>query len=174
MEKTSNERFIIFSKPFIDAIKNVFTTMVFSELSSLAPDLRKQGEKKAKGDISIVMGLNGNFKSGEVVQSFKGMMVLSFSIPVYVKIANAMLSVDYKEFNDEIKDVGAEISNITTGNAKKALRALGYQIDMSIPSTVLGEGHQIQYPVDTQIVIVPFKSVHGPIVMELCYQDYDL
>ncbi len=97
MEKTSNERFIIFSKPFIDAIKNVFTTMVFSELSSLAPDLRKQGEKKAKGDISIVMGLNGNFKSGEVVQSFKGMMVLSFSIPVYVKIANAMLSVDYKE-----------------------------------------------------------------------------
>jgi chemotaxis protein CheX len=172
MSNPSNERFLTFSKPFIDAIKNVFTTMVFSDLTPQAPQLRPPGEK-AKGDISIVMGLNGNIKVGEILQPFKGMMVLSFATPVYLKVSGAMLMGEFKEYNEEIRDVGAEISNITTGNAKKVLRNMGYLIDMSIPSTVVGSNHEIQYPGNTQTVVIPFDSNHGTFVMEICYQDVD-
>ncbi len=172
MHEKSNERFLTFSKPFVDAIKNVFSTMVFADLIPQPPQLRKAGEK-AKGDISVVMGLNGNIKAGETLQPFKGMMVLSFATPVYLKVSSAMLMGEFKEYNDEIKDVGAEISNITTGNAKKVLRTMGYLIDMSIPSTVVGPNHEIQYPGNTQTVVIPFDSNHGAFVMELCYQDVD-
>ena len=172
MPGSSNERFLTFSKPFIDAIKNVFSTMVFTELVPQPPQIRQLGEK-AKGDISIVMGLNGNVKVGELLQPFKGMMVLSFGIPVYLKVSGAMLMGEYTEYNDEISDVGAEISNITTGNAKKVLRDMGYLIDMSIPSTVIGPNHEIQYPGNTQTVVIPFESAHGIFIMELCYQDMD-
>lgn len=146
--------------------------MVFTELSPQNPQLRKTGEK-AKGDISIVMGLNGNVKVGELLQPFKGMMVLSFSTAIYLKVSGAMLMGEYTEFNDDIRDVGAEISNITTGNAKKVLRNMGYIIDMSIPSTVVGINHEIQYPGNTQTVVIPFDSSHGTFVMELCYQDLE-
>lgn len=172
MNKASSENFLTFSKPFIDAIKNVFTTMTSSELKAHSPQLRKSGEK-AKGDISVVIGLNGSVKTGGLLQPFIGMMVLSFDTPVFLKIASAMLGGNFKEFNDEIKDVGSEISNITTGNAKKVLSEMGYKIDMSIPSTITGNSHEIQYPVDSQTVVITFDSIHGTFFMELCYQDRD-
>lgn len=172
MPNQANEKFLTFSKPFIDAIKNIFKTMISSELTSLAPQLRESGDK-AKGDLSIIMGLNGNFKKNDALQPFKGMMVLSFTTEVYLKIASSMLMAEYKEMSDEVKDVGAEISNITTGNAKKVLRDQGYLIDMSIPSTIIGANHQIQYPANTQTIVIPFNSQHGVFIMELCYQDVE-
>jgi chemotaxis protein CheX len=168
----SNERFLAFSKPFIDAIKNVFSTMVFTEITPQKPELKAPGAK-AKGDISIVMGLNGSVKSADAMIPFKGMMVLSFVVPSYIKFSNAMIMGDYKEFHDDIKDVGAEISNITTGNAKKVLREMGYLIDMSIPSTIVGANHEVQYPNNTQVVVITFDSIHGQFSMELCYQDIE-
>jgi len=162
-------RFLGFSKPFIDAIKAVFETMVYSSLQPGKPAFKK--EESMFGDISVVMGLNGTVKTPEGTAPFKGMMIISFKEDVYVKVSNAMLSSNYKNYNDEIKDVGAEISNITTGNAKKILREMGYVIEMSIPSTVTGLNHRVQYPEKTQVILIPFDSLHGTFVMELCYQD---
>lgn len=172
MSINNNDRFLAFSKPFVDAIRNVFSTMVFTEISSQKPEIKAVGAK-AKGDISVVMGLNGNVKSGEMMIPFKGMMVLSFTVPAYINFANAMISSDYKEMHEDIKDVGAEISNITTGNAKKVLRGMGYLIDMSIPSTIVGPNHEVQYPNNTHVVVIPFESTKGMFVMELCYQDIE-
>lgn len=84
-----------------------------------------------------------------------------------------MISTEYKEMHEDIKDVGAEISNITTGNAKKVLRNMGYLIDMSIPSTIVGPNHEVQYPGNTQVILIPFESAKGSFVMELCYQDVE-
>jgi chemotaxis protein CheX len=143
--------------------------MVFSTLDLGKP--RIKDNQLALGDISVLMGLNGVVKVGDANMQFKGMMVLSFTEKTYVNIAQAMLSQEFSSYNDEIRDVGAEIANICTGNAKKFLRQMGYAIEMSIPSTVVGQNHQIQYPLGTQVVVLPLKSTHGDFFMELCYQD---
>jgi chemotaxis protein CheX len=166
----NTSRFLSFSKPFIIGAKSVFETMIFTEISPQKPYLKK--DMVSKGDVSCVMGLSGTVESDGEVKKFKGMMVISFPMETYVKVANAMLMEEFEDYNDEIADVGAEISNIVTGNAKRSLKEIGYSIEMSIPSTINGTNHQIKYPPKTNIIVIPISSVHGDFYLELCYQDY--
>lgn len=164
-------KFLTFSKPFVDAIKGVFETMVFSPLTPQKPVMKERSTSKS--DIYVVMGLNGLVKSEDGKERvFKGMMVLGFPKETYVKIASAMLMAEYTDYNDEIKDVGAEIANITTGNAKKILSQIGFKIEMSIPSTVIGDACHIEYPKGTNVIEIPFQGNVGIFFMELCYQDF--
>jgi chemotaxis protein CheX len=164
---TNTQYFLNFSKPFIQGAKNVFSTMVFTELKTLKPQI-KDG-KVSLGEISSIMGLTGTIQRDGKIGDFKGMFVLSFPKDTYLKIASAMLMEEYSDYVDEICDVGSEICNIVTGNAKRDLADLGYKIDMSIPSTVTGLAHTIHYPQNTQIVVIPLECSHGPFYMELCY-----
>jgi chemotaxis protein CheX len=171
MEDTKNvNRFLGFSRPFIIGAKSVFETMIFTEISPQKPFIKK--EEISKGDVSSIMGLSGSFEVEGENKSFKGMMVLSFPTETYVKVANAMLMEEFEDYCDEIADVGAEITNIITGNAKRSLKEIGYSIEMSIPSVVHGKGHKIKYPPKTNIIVIPISSVHGEFFLELCYQDF--
>ncbi|MDH4468703.1 MAG: chemotaxis protein CheX [Bacteriovoracaceae bacterium] len=172
MSIKESTRFLDFSKPFIDATKKVFETMVFTTLECGKPAL-KEGVSPY-GDVTVLMGLNGKVKIDSMELPFRGMMVISFPMPTYLKIASAMLMGEYTSYSKEIGDVGAEISNIVTGNAKRTLRTLGYMIDMCIPSTVEGKDYKISYPEQTKIVMIPIKCNHGEFFMELTYQDSNL
>jgi chemotaxis protein CheX len=164
-----NKRFLEFSKPFIDGAKKVFETMVFTSLNPSRPTLKD--DPVSKGDVSAVMGITGELTRDNVTADFKGMLVLSWPYDSYIKTASAMLMETYTEFSDEIADVGAEISNMIMGNAKKVLNPLGYSINMAIPSTVSGAGHSLKYPAGTVVVLIPMKCAHGEFFMELCYLD---
>ena len=163
------DRFIAFSKPFVEGAKNVFETMVFAKIEAQKPTLKKN--QTSLGDVSAIMGLTGTIEIEGNTLDFKGMMVLSFPFGTYIKIASAMLMDEYTEFTDEIADVGAEISNIVTGNAKRDLKGLGYNIDMAVPTTISGSQHRIKYPEKTHVIVIPMKCEHGDFFMELCYQD---
>lgn len=143
MALQENERFLEFSRPFIEASKKVFETMIFTKLDCGKPSLKES--VTCYGDVTVLMGLNGKVKIDSVEMPFRGMLVLSFPMTTYLKIASAMLMTEYKEFGPDINDVGAEITNIITGNAKRTLRTMGYLIDMCIPSTVHGKDYAISY-----------------------------
>jgi chemotaxis protein CheX len=166
---TNPQHFINFSKPFVSAAKNVFSKMVFAEIKPLKPLIKDT--KLSLGEISSIMGLTGKVERNGILTDFKGMFVLSFPKSTYVKIASAMLMEDYNDYVDEICDVGSEISNIITGNAKRDLSEIGYKIDMSIPSTITGSSHAIHYPQNTQIVLIPIECAHGNFYMELSYAE---
>jgi len=166
---SDTSKFLEFSKPFVDGIRNVFETMVFTKVATQKPSL-KQGNT-SKGDVSAVLGMTGEVtKDGEVLP-FKGMLVLSWPLETYLKVAGAMLMAEYSEYNDEIADVGAEISNMIMGNAKRDLTPQGYKLDMSIPSMISGKDHNINYPNRTVVVEIPIESDHGVFYMELCYKE---
>lgn len=158
-----DNQFLSFSGPFIDAMKVVFETMVFTKIDAQKPRIKQDG--KTTADISAILGINGICKDQEV----KGMLILSWPIETYIKIANAMLSEEHTSFNNDIADVGAEIVNMIFGNAKRTLTDMGYTLDMSIPSTVGGKDHYISYPQKTTTVIIDIISAHGPFFLELCY-----
>lgn len=168
---TGETHFIEFSKPFIDAIKNIFETMVSTKLETQKPIIKN--DSLSKGDISAVLGLNGEIEKNGSKTSYKAMLVISFPYDTYFKVASAMLGETYTAYVPDIHDLGGEIVNMVVGNAKRDLKTMGYTSNMAIPSMVEGKNHSIKYPAGTHIVLIPFNSIHGEIFMELCYSEAD-
>ncbi len=167
----SNANFLEFSKPFIEAAKNVFETMVFTKLEPGKPGV-KSGNT-SKGDVSAVIGLSGDVSKDGEDKSYRAMLVMSFPYETYVKVASAMLMEDFTEFNEEIRDVGGEITNMIMGNAKRDLAGLGYTSNMAIPSIIEGPSHTIKYPDASTVIIIPINCAHGEFYLELCYAEGD-
>jgi chemotaxis protein CheX len=163
--------FIEFSKPFIDAAKNVFETMVFTKLEPQKPTLKTNNT--SKGEVSAVLGLSGELEKNGAKTNYKAMLVLSFPYETYFKVAGAMLMETYTAYGPEIADVGGEIVNMIMGNAKRDLKVLGYSSNMAIPTMIEGKEHSIKYPNATAVVLIPIKCSHGDFYMELCYQEND-
>lgn len=163
--------FIEFSKPFLDAAKNVFETMVFTKLEPQKPIIKT--DTTSKGEVSAVLGLSGELDNKGIKTNYKAMLVLSFPYETYFKVAGAMLMETYTSYGPEISDVGGEIVNMIMGNAKRDLKVLGYSSNMAIPTMIEGVNHSIKYPSATTVVLIPIKSSHGDLYMELCYQEND-
>jgi chemotaxis protein CheX len=166
---SAESNFIEFSKPFIDAAKNVFETMVFTKLEPQKPMIKK--DNAAKGEVSAILGLSGELDKKGIKSNYKAMLVLSFPYDTYYKVAGAMLMETYTVYGPDIADVGGEIVNMIMGNAKRDLKVLGYSSNMAIPTMIEGKDHSIKYPNSTTVVLIPIKSAHGDMFMELCYQE---
>lgn len=167
----AQSNFIKFSKPFIEAAKNVFETMVFTKLDPQKPEVKT--DNISKGDVSAVLGLSGVVERDGEEKNYRAMLVISFPYDTYFKVASAMLMDTFTEYNDEIADVGGEICNMIMGNAKRVLATMGYTSNMAIPSMIEGSSHSIKYPSSTTVILIPINSAHGPMFMELCYTEED-
>ena len=168
--KSFQERYLEFCKPFVDGLKNVYSTMVFTELHHGTPMLKQNSSQLS--DYSSVMGINGKYEEeGHPAINFKGSLVISWPMETYIKTASKMLMEDYTEFNDEIHDVGMEIANITMGNAKKIVNPLGYKIEMSVPNCVVGNQHAVESERGTVTIVIPMESELGYFFMEINYKD---
>lgn len=159
--------FIEFSKPFVEAARNIFKTMVGCALEAKKPSIKT--DSLSRGDITAFIQLVGDFEKNGVKTPYRAMLVISFPYQTYFKVASAMLSETYTSYHPDIRDLGGELVNMIMGNAKRDLKGLGFTSNMAIPSLIEGEGHSIKYPTGTNVVLIPFDTVNGPIYMELCY-----
>ena len=162
-------QFIAFSKPFIDAAKNIFKTMVSSNLETGKPSIKKGNV--SNGDISSIIGMTGTCERGGEAFNFKGQLVISFPEGTFLKVTSAMLFEEFTEINDDNSDSGAEIINMIMGNAKRDLTSLGYKMGMATPTTVSGAAHEIKYINGVRIIVIPMKCTHGDFFVEICYQE---
>ncbi len=165
----NDSQFVKFSKPFLDALKETYEMMVQTEIRPHSPIIKK--DPVAKGDITALIGMNGQVERDGETKDFKGLMAISWTEEIYVKLAGRMLFEEYTEYCDEIADSGAEICNIVMGNAKNGLSPLGYKIEMATPSTVKGRGHEIKYPPKTTVIQITISCDIGDFSLELCYQE---
>ena len=166
---SNHANFIEFSRPFIEAAKNVFETMVFTKLEPEKPTIKN--DNTSRGDVSAVLGLNGELDQDGEKRPYRAMLVISWPYSTYFKVASAMLMDTYTVYNEEIADVGGEICNMIMGNAKRELNGMGYSSNMAIPSMIEGENHSITYPDGTTVIIIPIRSAHGPMFIEICYSE---
>jgi len=167
-----NKRYLDFCKPFIDAIKEVYSTMMSAELTPAKPGIKTS--RDSFGDFSAIMGINGRLEKLNEKKGFRGTLVLSWPEEVYLKTAGAMLMEEYKEYTDEIADVGLEICNITMGNAKKVLAEDGFFVEMSIPTSVKGKGHEIKAQDGVVTIATKLVSDLGTFSVELSYDEFPL
>ncbi len=161
--------FLVFAQPFINALKQTFKVMMNSDIKMHSPQIKK--DRKANGDITATIGMNGLFEKGDQKTKFRGMVALSWKEDVYLKMASAMLLTEYKVYCEDVADAGAEIINIVMGNAKKDLNPMGYKIEMASPSTIRGISHELRYPTTTHVIESVVNSNFGDFTFEICFQE---
>ncbi len=134
--------------PFISSTMETFTKMVGIEAKPGKLMLKK--DSKLNYDISGIIGLSG---------LVKGSVSMSFPEATAIAICNKFMSADYKDLHADILDAVGELVNIVAGNAKKGLTE--FNINISLPSVIVGPNHNIIEPKDAVSFVIPFTTTLG-------------
>jgi chemotaxis protein CheX len=101
-------------------------------------------------DISGVIGISGDVR---------GSVSLSYPKSCALQSVSAFLGEDVKELDPDVMDAIGELANIVAGYSKKFLT--DFNITISLPTVIKGEGLIIKEPPDVFAFIVPFKTAFG-------------
>ncbi|MEQ8848447.1 chemotaxis protein CheX [Botrimarina sp.] len=146
--------------PFLKAVTNTFATMLAADAHR--GDLSLGDPRQRQYPISGLIGLSGKAS---------GMVVINLSTEVALKAASQMLMEDINEVNDDVLDAVGELANVIAGQAKTDLAQ--YDLNVSLPNVVTGEGHEIRFPSSTPPLAVPFKTDFGPLRLEVGFETVD-
>ncbi|MCI1982733.1 MAG: chemotaxis protein CheX [Oscillospiraceae bacterium] len=114
-------------KPFYDATKSVFKSMLDMEITR-ADDPKKAG---AGSDVTVTISLTGDY-SGDVVFRFPQATTLN--------IVKTLSGMDIPEVDDFAASMLGEMANIISGNAVSALSETDCRCDIRPPKIALGNG----------------------------------
>jgi len=140
--------------PFIASIKNVFSTMVQTEVTIGKPALRSDHDQSV--DVSGVIGLSGDIT---------GAVVLGFSSEVACKIASTFAGIDMTLDHPDFTDAIGELANMVAGNAKKDFT--GHNVSISLPSVIVGAGHLVSQLKASPTLVIPCNSPAGSFNVEV-------
>ncbi len=142
--------------PFLTATSNVLKTMAFIDLIPGKPTLKK--DAVVVGDISGIIGLTGEVR---------GSLSVTFSLTLIKEIMSNMLGETINEITEDVKDAVGEMTNMICGDARRALQQEGLKLSAAIPTIVSGKNHTIKHAVKGPIIVIPFKSGSGQVVIEV-------
>ncbi len=143
-----------FINPFVQAIGNVFRTMVQTEVAIGRPYLK--AAPAASVDVSAIIGLSGDVT---------GSVVLSFEQGAAATIASKFAGVDINPSHADFADALGELANIVAGNAKKDFH--GYEVNISLPSVIIGEGHTVSTSHVAPQLVIPCECPLGNFAVEV-------
>jgi chemotaxis protein CheX len=103
-------------------------------------------------DVSAIIGLTGETS---------GSIIISMPESLACKIASNMLMEEITSMNKNVEDAIGEIGNIVVGDARRALIQDGHQLNISIPTVVIGAGHKISRSGDVPCIAIPFSTPFG-------------
>ncbi len=144
--------------PFLDATIDVIKTMANAEATKKNIYIKRS--HTLFGDISGVMGLSGDAE---------GIVAITFQNNLgYYLVAN-MVGCDASDLTPEdLHDGIGEIINMISGAAKAVLNEKGSTITITIPTVIIGYGHQIAHPRDVPVVVMIFEVNNQPFAIQLC------
>ena len=140
--------------PFIKSAKNVFNTMLETELTRTGVSLKDSASPSH--DISAVIGLSGKIS---------GSVVFSISRPVALAVVKKMIDLETDAINADVADAIAELVNMIAGAAKACFPEL--ELSLGLPNVVVGRNHLIMFPGNVRPVCVDFKTVWGAVALEV-------
>ncbi len=143
-----------FINPFMLAIKNVFKTMLNLDVVFGKPHIKT--EEDTSHDVSGIIGM-----SGDAV----GVVIISFPKPSALKIAGVFAGISFEDADEDFVDAIGELANMIAGNAKKDLE--GLNISISVPSVIVGRGHQVKSTKMIPRLIIPCSTPAGSFVVEV-------
>jgi chemotaxis protein CheX len=137
------EKYIV---PFIEICQSVFKSLGDLTVIAGRPYI---ADKKVVEDweVSAVIGLSGEAR---------GAVVISMKEALALHLASYLTKNEYRELNEDVKDVIGEIVNIIAGNAKQRLEH-DFALTISLPTIICGQLHSVSW-VGTRprIICIPF------------------
>ncbi len=140
--------------PFITSLTKAFRTMLGCEVRR--SQLSLKSDSSPQYEVSGIIGLSG---------SAIGTVVISLSESVALKAASTLLMCEATEVNSDVVDAVGELANIVAGSAKGHLSE--YQLSVSLPNVITGNGHAIRFPSDVTPICVSFECPWGPLALEV-------
>lgn len=149
---------MMYLKPFIENTANVLKTMAAGKAEFR--DVYFSNVFRIFGDISGIIGLSGEAE---------GTVVLTCYWNLAWKIISGMMQVNEDAINAElIHDGVGELINMISGSAKKSFVGTNYHFDLSLPTVVVGSGHQIGHPEGASIAILIFDMDNSSFAVHVC------
>ncbi|BHH83360.1 chemotaxis protein CheX [Desulforhopalus sp. 52FAK] len=138
--------------------KDVFSTMLMVELES--EDAVMEDRVDISSNITSMIGLGGGLK---------GLLAVHCPTVVATEITSSFLGMDVEEIDDDVKDAIGEIANMVAGNLKVSFAKVDVNVELAIPTTIVGDSFYVSGITDAARVIVPFKMGANRFWIELMY-----
>lgn len=140
--------------PFVHSVQNVFGTMLQLPVQTGQPYTKNNGEPSY--DVSGIIGLNGDVD---------GTVALSFNTATAERIASLMTGMELESTHEDFADSIGELVNMIAGGAKAQFE--GQTVNISCPSVVLGQQHQVFTRKDACHIVIPCECDCGQFVVEV-------
>jgi chemotaxis protein CheX len=144
--------------PFITNTCNVLQTMASVEVEF--KEVYFSNAIRIFGDVSGIMGLSGQAE---------GTLVVTFYWSLAKMIIAKMMGTEEGKIDAElIHDGVSEIVNMISGSAKREFVGKPYHFEISLPSVVVGPGHQIGHFQDTSVAVLIFNVGGQSFALHVC------
>jgi len=144
----------------IDGTEEVFSTMLMVELDTGKPIEGKGGD--VESNLTSMLGLG---------KDIKGMLAVHCPAVVAKDITGTFLGIEVQELDDDVKDAIGEIANMVAGNLKIFFQEHNIDIELAIPTTVVGKSFRTAGMSRATRVAVPFTMNGATFLIELKYVD---
>lgn len=140
-----------------EGITEIFQTMV---MMTVFPHGRVTdiGSASLQSVITGMIGLSGDIK---------GMLAIHASAEVALAVTGAMLDMKIAEIGDDAKDTFGEITNVLAGHLKTVCAEHSVNIQLAIPSSVVGRSFHLGGFKGAHHVVESFYLDAGILLVEL-------
>lgn len=144
-------------QPFISAAIEGMQVMAGIDIE--LDQVRRKTDYLMSGDISAVIYLLGKLER---------MLAVSVTHETAYKMTYQILGGALDVIDDEvIGDSVAEMANIVAGQVKGQFAGTAYEFDISTPTVIAGENHQIRHRPELPCYVMTFNSSIGRIGLQL-------
>ena len=147
-----------FAKKIIETTEEVFSTMIFMDITAEPP---LQQVKQTLGcHVSAMIGLTGDFSA---------MLGIHCPETVGIAIASAMLDMEINKIDADVKDALGEIANMVAGGLKEKFSTENKELELAIPTAISGKSYSIASSTKSNRIIIPFNVEQGQFFIEMKY-----
>ena len=144
--------------PFIEN-----SIQVLQKMASMKATFREayfSNDMRIYGDLSGIIGLSGNSE---------GTVALTLYWDLASKIIARMMNIQEANITAEyIHDGAGELINMISGSTKKRFAGTPFHFDLSLPTVIMGSGHQLGHPDGSSIAVLIFDVDEWAFILQVC------
>lgn len=141
------------------AMAEIFASMVMMEIDVSETNLDL--DAPLKQSLTAIIGFSG---------TTKGLVALHMPKEVALAITSSFLMMDVDVINEDVKDAIGELTNMICGEVKNKLVTTGLEVELSIPTTIVGDSYDFRCGAETERLLTSFKVDAGVFTVDLQLQ----
>ncbi len=142
----------------VAGVKDVFSTMLMIDLEN--EEILEGQQCTIESNLTSMLGLGGGIR---------GMLAIHCPAAVAKGITGGFLGIEVETLDEDVKDAIGEIANMVAGNLKVSLAKQSIDVELAIPTSIVGDSFAISGIGDSNRVVVVFKMGEDTFWVELLY-----